>query len=65
MTQTTKVIEQLTSKRATLSTERLTEVIDFVDFIAERELVRTAQISSERALHTVWANETDAAHDRL
>lgn len=49
--------------------ERLAEVIDFVDFIAEREserkLVRASQTASEASLRAIWDNDADAAYDRL
>lgn len=54
---------------AQLPPERLEEVVDFVDFIANREqdsrLVRAAQVVSESGLATLWNNEIDAAYDRL
>ena len=54
---------------AQLPPERLEEVVDFVDFIANREqdrrLVRAAQVVSESGLATLWNNEIAAAYDRL
>ena len=54
---------------AQLPPERLEAVVDFVDFIANREqdsrLVRAAQVVSESGLATLWNNEIAAAYDRL
>ena len=54
---------------AQLPPERLEEVVDFVDFIANREqdrrLVRAAQVVIESGLATLWNNEIAAAYDRL
>jgi len=62
-------INHLTEKLAQLPPERIAEVIDFVDFIAEREqdrsLVRAAQTASQASLAQIWNNDADAAYDRL
>ncbi len=62
-------IDQLSEKLAHLPPERLAEVVDFVDFIAEREhersIVRAAQAASEARLAQLWNNDADAAYDRL
>lgn len=62
-------IDRITEKLAQLPPERLAEVVDFVDFIAEREhdrgIVRTAQAASESSLATLWDNDADSAYDRL
>ncbi|MBD8528328.1 toxin-antitoxin system, antitoxin component, Xre family protein [Pseudomarimonas arenosa] len=62
-------IDHITEKLAHLPPERLAEVVDFVDFIAEREqergLVRAAQTTSEVRLAQLWNNDADAAYDRL
>lgn len=62
-------LEHLTEKLAQLPPERIAEVVDFVDFIAEREhdrrIVRTAQAASETTLASIWNNDADAAYDRL
>ena len=54
---------------AQLPPERLEAVVDFVDFIANREqdrrLVRAAQVVIESGLATLWNNEIAAAYDRL
>lgn len=61
------VIDHITEKLALLPPERLAEVVDFIDFIAEREqdrgMVRAAQASSLPALQQIWDNDTDAAYD--
>ena len=62
-------IDHLTEKLAQLPPERIAEVVDFVDFIVEREhdrgLVRVAQTASQASLAEVWNNDADAAYDRL
>lgn len=62
-------IDHLAEKLAHLPPERIAEVVDFVDFLAEREhersLVRATQATSEPALATLWNNDADAAYDRL
>lgn len=62
-------IERLTEKLAQLPPERIAEVVDFVDFIADREqdrgLVRAAQASTAPSLEQIWGNDADAAYDRL
>ncbi|HRQ66746.1 MAG TPA: hypothetical protein PKZ76_18085 [Xanthomonadaceae bacterium] len=62
-------IDHLTEKLAKLPPERLDEVADFVDFLAERErertIVRAAQASSEASLAKVWNHDADAVYDRL
>jgi hypothetical protein len=62
-------IDHLTEKLAQLPPERIAEIVDFVDFIAEREhdrgIVRAAQAASESSLATLWNNDADSAYDRL
>lgn len=62
-------IDIVTEKLAQLPPERLAEVVDFIDFLAEREheraLTRSAQAASEPSLAKVWENDADAAYDRL
>ena len=58
----------LVRKLAALPPERLAEVEDFVDFIAQRDdrrLTQAAANASERAFKRVWDNPSDAAYDRL
>jgi hypothetical protein len=61
--------DQLLQKISRLAPERVAEVEDFVDFIAQRdtdrELVRTASRASEAAFTKVWSNPEDDVYDRL
>lgn len=60
--------ETLIEKIKDLPPERLAEVEDFVDFIAQRDdrrLVQSATKLSEKSFQQVWDNEEDAAYDRL
>jgi len=60
--------ESLIEKIKSLPPERISEVEDFVDFIAERDerrLVQAATKLSEESFRNVWDNEEDAAYDRL
>ena len=60
--------ETLIEKIKGLPPERISEVEDFVDFIAQRDdrrLVQAATKMSEDSFRQVWDNEEDAAYDRL
>lgn len=60
--------ESLIEKIKSLPPERISEVEDFVDFIAQRDdrrLVQAATKLSEESFREVWDNEEDAAYDRL
>jgi len=60
--------EKLIEKINNLSPERVAEVEDFVDFIAERDerrLVQAAAKLSEAAFGQVWDNEEDSVYDQL
>ena len=60
--------EILLEKIKNLSPERIVEVEDFVDFLAQGEshqFTRAAAKLSERSLQSVWDNEEDAAYDQL
>ena len=60
--------EKLIEKIKNLSPERVAEVEDFVDFIAqrdERRLVRAAMKLSEDSFREVWDNEEDSVYDQL
>ncbi len=60
--------EELIEKIKNLPPERVAEVEDFVDFIAqrdERRLVEAAVKLSEESFAQVWDNEEDAAYDQL
>ncbi len=62
-------IDHVADKLKQLSPQRLAEVEDFIDFVAEREheraLVRAAQAASEPTLAAIWDNDADAVYDRL
>lgn len=60
--------DQLLEKISRLPPERVAEVEDFVDFIAQRdtdrELVRAAARASEAAFSKAWSNPEDDVYDR-
>lgn len=61
-------VEELIEKIKSLPPERIAEVEDFVDFLAERDdrrLVKAAAKLSEDSFREVWDNEEDAAYDHL
>lgn len=62
-------LEHVTQKLRALSTERVAEVEDFIDFLRERDeqrgLVQATLAVSERSLNAIWDNDADAAYDRL
>ncbi len=58
----------LIAKLDRLPPEKVAEVEDFVDFLAqrdERRLTRAAARLSQKAFRKVWGNPRDAAYDRL
>jgi hypothetical protein len=59
----------LLEKIQALPPERLSEVEDFVDFIAAREqeraLTRAASAASAPAFAAIWSNRDDDAYDAL
>lgn len=60
--------EILIEKIKNLPPERVAEVEDFVDFLAQREdrrLVNAATILSEDAFQKIWDNADDADYDKL
>jgi len=61
--------DQLLAKISRLPPERVAEVEDFVDFIAQRdsdrELVRASARASEAAFSRVWSNPEDDIYDRI
>ena len=67
----TKVHEQtLLEKLRRLAPERVVEVENFVDFLAQRQaeehrLAHAASRLAEPAFAHVWDNPTDAEYDRL
>ena len=62
------ISEELIEKIKSLPPERVAEVEDFVDFIAqrdERRLVQAASRLSEESFGKVWDNEEDSVYDQL
>jgi hypothetical protein len=62
------ISEELIEKIKSLPPERVAEVEDFVDFIAqrdERRLVQAAAKLSEESFRQVWDNEEDSVYDQL
>lgn len=59
----------LIKKIEALPAERLTEVEDFVDFIAAREeeraISRAAAVASEPVFANIWNNAEDDVYDAL
>ena len=61
-------VEELLEKIKNLPPERIAEVEDFVDFLAQRDdrrLIQAATGMSEDSFREVWDNEEDAAYDSL
>jgi hypothetical protein len=60
---------QLLEKISRLPPERVAEVEDFVDFIAQRDtdrgLVRASARASEAAFGKAWSNPEDDVYDRM
>ena len=68
MQKRTQHVSALVQKIRSLPPDKVAEVEDFVDFIAqrdERRLTQAATKLSERAFKKVWDNPRDAAYDRL
>jgi Protein of unknown function (DUF2281) len=62
------ISEELIEKIKSLPPERVAEVEDFVDFIAQRDERRLAQAAtklSEESFRQVWDNEEDSVYDQL
>jgi hypothetical protein len=61
--------QSLISKIRTLSSEKLHEVEDFIDFLRQygqdRQLRQGADKLSENAFQQVWDNSEDSEYDRL
>ena len=59
----------LIEKIRTLSPDKVTEVIDFVDFLthkgSERRLVQSANRLAEPAFKKIWDNPEDDVYDNL
>ena len=63
-------VEDLIDNLKGLPPERVVEVEDFIDFLAQRErddrrLIQAATKLSEESSKQVWDNEEDAAYDQL
>lgn len=66
--QTNVQVETLIEKIKHLRSERIGEVIDFVDFINQRDergLVQAATKMSEQSFEKVWNNEEDDVYNQL
>jgi hypothetical protein len=60
--------EDLIEKIRALPPDKIAEVVDFVDFLANRDdrlLVDAASKASESAFAAVWGNPDDAKYDQL
>jgi hypothetical protein len=60
--------EELVAKIRSLPPDKMAELVDFVEFLAQRDdrlLVQAATKASEPAFVQVWENEEDAAYDNL
>ena len=60
--------DRLLEKIKSLPAERIAEVEDFVDFLAQRDsrrLVESTAKLSECSFESAWDNEEDAAYDQL
>ena len=60
--------KELIAKIKNLPPDKLAELIDFVDFLAQRDdrlLVEVAAKVSEPSFNQVWENADDAAYDQL
>jgi hypothetical protein len=60
------ISEELIEKIKSLPPERVAEVEDFVDFIAQRDERRPVQAAaklSEESFSQVWDNEEDSAYN--
>lgn len=69
MTPSTLIEQRLLEKIRNLPSDKMLEVEDFVDFLAQRHLdktlVKAASKLSEPILQTVWDNPDDAEYDNL
>jgi hypothetical protein len=57
----------LIRKIRSLPPEKVAQIEDFVEFLAQRDrqLTQAAARLAEKAFRKVWANPADAAYDRL
>ena len=62
-------VAQIVEKLQHLSSERIVEVEDFIDFLKQREddrrLIRAAMTVSEASFQKIWDNPEDAEYDKL
>ena len=62
-------IEQVVQKLQALTPNRIDEVVDFIDFLKQRDidkqLTKAAVTASESRLNTLWDNPYDAKYDKL
>lgn len=69
MTPLAHSIDEAVEKLRSLPPDRVVEVVDFIEFLAQRErdrsLTAAAASVSERSLERIWDNEDDAEYDRL
>lgn len=69
MTPSTSIEQRLLEKIRNLPSDKMIEVEDFVDFLAQRHLDKAlgkaASKLSEPVLQTVWDNPDDAEYDNL
>ena len=59
--------KELLEKIKSLSSDKIAEVVDFVDFLAHKDdrlLVQAAAKISEPAFAAVWDNPDDAEYDK-
>ena len=68
-TPTNEQEKMLIEKVRSLSPEKVSQVIDFVDFLShrdnERRLIQTANKLAEPAFKKVWDNPEDEVYDNL
>jgi hypothetical protein len=60
--------EDLVAKIRSLPPDRMAELVDFVEFLSQRDdrlLTQAATKASEPAFAQVWENEEDADYDNL
>lgn len=62
-------VEYMLEKLNSLSSERLTEVEDFIDFLSQRDrdkhLRENYALASEDTFKNLWDNDDDAIYDTL
>ena len=61
-------LKQVVEKLKSLSSERLTQVEDFIDFLQQRDrdigMGRDFARVSEESFRKIWDNDDDAAYDQ-